>query len=172
MIHFCSFLLLRRNSNKGFAADRRWISIPAMSEIHLSPSQNEPEFGDERLVGEWAGFLPVMLATPQQPPWCSYAVSRGDRIVGLGGFKGAPDEHGVAELSYLTFEPERGRRVATVICSALIEIARTAKASAIIAHTLPEENASTAVLRANHFTFTGPVTDPEDGSVWAWRREL
>ena len=39
-----------------------------------------------------------------------------------------------------------------------------------IAHTLPEENASTRALRRNGFTLAGAVDDPEDGLVWRWER--
>lgn len=139
-----------------------------MIELQLVPSQNEAEFGDESLVGEWAVYLPEALSQPQHPPWCSYAVLLNDRLVGLGGFKGGPEGNGPVELSYLTFQPERGRGIATAICRELISIARAAGVSKLIAHTLAEENASTAVLKANKFLFVGAVNDPDDGCVWQW----
>jgi hypothetical protein len=40
----------------------------------------------------------------------------------------------------------------------------------VIAHTLPEENASTRALRGNGFAHAGEVIDPEDGRVWRWER--
>lgn len=36
----------------------------------------------------------------------------------------------------------------------------------IIAHTLPETNASTRVLKKVGMHFVGEVLDPEDGRVW------
>jgi RimJ/RimL family protein N-acetyltransferase len=38
----------------------------------------------------------------------------------------------------------------------------------VIAHTLPEENASARVLRKSGFEWVGDVVDPEDGPVWRW----
>ena len=40
----------------------------------------------------------------------------------------------------------------------------------VLAHTLPEANASTAVLERLGFACEGLVTDPEDGPVWRWSR--
>jgi hypothetical protein len=42
----------------------------------------------------------------------------------------------------------------------------------VIAHTLPEENASTKILRDNRFSFVGDVVDPDDGKVWLWKLML
>ena len=139
-----------------------------MIDLRLAPSENEAEFGNELLAGEWASYLPEALSKPQRPPWCLYAVSLENRLVGLGGFKGAPEGKGPVELSYMTFLPERGRGIATAICSQLVSIALAAKVSKLIAHTLPEENASTAALKANKFHFVGAVDDPDDGCVWKW----
>ena len=151
-----------------FATGVRGASLLSMLELRIAPSQNEAEFGDKTLVGKWASYLPEALSKPQRPPWCSYAVSLKSKVVGLGSFKGVPDENGSVELSYLTFETERGRGIAKAICSELISIARAAKVSKLVAHTLPEANASTAVLKANNFIFVGIVEDPEDGCVWEW----
>ena len=55
----------------------------------------------------------------------------------------------------------------------LIRIAREADpAVAIIAQTLPEENASTAVLKKNGFEFEKKFDHIEDGKVWQWRLTL
>jgi RimJ/RimL family protein N-acetyltransferase len=40
----------------------------------------------------------------------------------------------------------------------------------VIAHTLPEENASNRALRRNGFRLAGEVEDPEDGRVWRWEK--
>lgn len=56
---------------------------------------------------------------------------------------------------------------------ALIEIARTAdRTIELTAQTLPEPNASNAILRKLGFQFLGPVEVPEDGTVWVWRLAL
>ena len=40
----------------------------------------------------------------------------------------------------------------------------------VIAHTMPEENDSTKVLRASGFEFAGEVPDPDEGVIWRWVR--
>jgi hypothetical protein len=41
----------------------------------------------------------------------------------------------------------------------------------VTAQTLAEENASPRVLRQLGFVLKGPVTDPEEGTVWEWSDE-
>lgn len=93
-----------------------------------------------------------------------------DRIVGLGSFKAAPDVSGRVEIAYLTLRPDEGRGIARRVAALLLGKAREHGAALVIAHTLPEENASTSVLRANAFELAGEVDDPEDGLVWRWER--
>ena len=40
---------------------------------------------------------------------------------------------------------------------------------AIAAQTLPEENASTAILRKLGFRLDGPIVHPEDGVICVWQ---
>jgi RimJ/RimL family protein N-acetyltransferase len=140
--------------------------------VELSPVAGEREFADPALVGEWVEPLTKMLGDEQRPPWCTYAVRRGGALVGLGGFKGEPGERGQVEIGYLTLKSMEGQGVASATAAALVDIARSAGARTVCAHTLAEENASTAVLRHNGFTFSGSVNDPEDGEVWRWERNI
>jgi [ribosomal protein S5]-alanine N-acetyltransferase len=39
----------------------------------------------------------------------------------------------------------------------------------VAAQTLPEENASTSVLKKLRFRIVGTVEHPEDGLVWEWQ---
>ena len=50
----------------------------------------------------------------------------------------------------------------------MIDRARDAGLEAVVAHTLAEENASTAVLRKNGFVRAGDIDDPDEGTVWRW----
>jgi ribosomal-protein-alanine N-acetyltransferase len=93
-------------------------------------------------------------------------------LVGSGGFKGAPDDAGAVELGYITFLHARGTGVSTGIAAALVEVAAAEGASSVIAHTLPEESASTRVLRSNGFRHDSDIVDPDDGPVWRWERVL
>ena len=139
--------------------------------IELTPAAGELEFSDHRLVGDWAAVLPAMLAQPQLPPWCLYTARSNGRVVGLGAFKSHPDKAGDVEISYLTLAAERSRGVANDVCAQLVLIALANDASTVIAHTLPQDNASTEVLRRQGFALIGEVHDPEDGLVWRWSRE-
>lgn len=139
--------------------------------LRLDPTLNEVEFDDEQLVGEWAKVLPEVLRSPQIAPWCCYAARLDGRLVGLGAFKGSPDG-GEVELSYLVLIPERNRGYANAICERLISIAQAEGVNSIVAHTQPEENASTAVLRRNEFMFRQAIEDPEDGPIWRWLRKI
>ncbi len=69
----------------------------------------------------------------------------------------------------MTFPAFEARGHAGAMAGALVEIARKAGAATVIAHTLPEENASTRALSRNNFVFAGETIDPEDGLVWRWQ---
>jgi RimJ/RimL family protein N-acetyltransferase len=140
--------------------------------LELRPASPERKFGDPALVGQWAAMLPGMLEREQVAPWCSYAVRREGELVGLGGFKGPLDATGAVEIGYLTFIPFEGQGIAGQVVDRLCGIAGGEGATAVLAHTLPEENASNRALKSNDFSFDGEVIDPEDGPVWRWRRSL
>ena len=141
-------------------------------QLTLTPAANEVEFSDPALCGEWVSELPKMLDRPQRTPWCSYVARHEGRVVGLGGFKGPPAADDQVEIANLTLLPREGRGVARAIAGQLLEVAREAGARGVIAHTLPENNASTRVLEATGFTRIAEVEDPEDGTVWRWFRPL
>ena len=93
-------------------------------------------------------------------------------MVGTCAFKSAPDAVRCVEIAYMTFPAFESMGHATRMAALLVEIAVAGGAAAAIAHTLPEENASTRVLRRNGFGFAGEAQDPEDGLVWRWERPL
>ncbi len=105
-------------------------------------------------------------------PWIGYLALEdpAHRLVGTCGFKGAPDADNAAEIAYFTFPGEEGRGIATTMADALIRIARGAEPplDLVVAHTLPERNASCRILEKSGFRHVGTVTDPEDGPVWRW----
>jgi RimJ/RimL family protein N-acetyltransferase len=92
--------------------------------------------------------------------------------LGMASFKGAPDDHGVVEIAYGIVPAYRGRGYATQVAGALVQYASgDERVQRIRAHTLPERNASAAVLTKNGFELLGEVVDPEDGRVWRWERD-
>jgi RimJ/RimL family protein N-acetyltransferase len=90
-------------------------------------------------------------------------------LIGNGGFHGAPNSRGEVEIGYEIAPAYRNRGFATEVARALVRFAfADARVSGIVAHTLPEENASTAVLAKLGLRFAGERTDPEVGVVWHW----
>jgi RimJ/RimL family protein N-acetyltransferase len=118
----------------------------------------------------------VMEATTQlykavgyEPPWVGYLALENGSCVGSCGFKSPPENNRV-EIAYFTFPGHESRGVATRMASALVRIATNkTPAMTVAAQTLPEENASTSVLKKLQFRFVGSVEHPEDGLVWEWQ---
>lgn len=101
-------------------------------------------------------------------PWVGYIAMRDQEPVGVCGFKSAPVD-GRIEIAYGTLPGFEGQGVATAMAKALIQIAAEgAESLTVFAQTLPDENASTSILRKLGFTMTGPVEHPEDGTVREW----
>jgi RimJ/RimL family protein N-acetyltransferase len=92
-------------------------------------------------------------------------------LIGLGGYKGPPSD-GVVEIGYGIAPAYRGAGYATEAARILVERARSAGVTTVIAHTLAEPNASTRVLGHLGFTRTEIVDDPEDGTIWRWEKPL
>ena len=92
-------------------------------------------------------------------------------VIGSAGFKGPPDQAGMVEIAYGIAPAYQGQGYATEAATALLDYAfGTGSVRLARAHTLPEANASTQVLRKCGFAFIGTVIDPEDGTVWRWER--
>lgn len=102
-------------------------------------------------------------------PWIGYLALEDGMCVGTCAFTSAP-KNNVAEIAYFTFPGNEGRGVATRMAALLISLAKGSAPKVVVtAHTLPEENASTSVLRKLGFVLEGPQIHEEDGQVWVWR---
>jgi len=92
--------------------------------------------------------------------------------VGFCGFKGPPDADSTVEIAYGVAPEHQGKGYATEAAEALVNYAfRNGPVRVVLAHTLPEANASTRVLTKCGFRKVGEVIDPEDGLVWRWERQ-
>ena len=128
-----------------------------------------PEIAENELI------FSVCKATSQlyrqvgfAPPWIGYIAILDGQAVGTCSFKSPPKDNHV-EIAYFTFPGNEGRGVGTGMARKLIEIARMAESKIVIlAQTLPEENASTQILRKLGFAHRGTVAHAEDGNVWEW----
>jgi [ribosomal protein S5]-alanine N-acetyltransferase len=138
----------------------------------LRPVAGEPELSDPAITGAFAQQMAALAATPQVEPWCGFIGWRGDIPVGFGGFTAVPDPAGVTEVGYLTFPAHERTGVASAVCAGLVAIARNSGATALIAHTLPSQGASTRVLAKCGFARDGVAIDPDEGEVWRWRLVL
>jgi RimJ/RimL family protein N-acetyltransferase len=97
------------------------------------------------------------------------ADARTMEVVGGCGFNCTAIDAGDVEIAYGTFPPFEGRGYAKAMARALTVHALGSGAPRIIAHTMPEHNASGSILRATGFRNVGTViADPEDGPVWRW----
>jgi RimJ/RimL family protein N-acetyltransferase len=90
-------------------------------------------------------------------------------VVGTCAFKTAPRADGSIEIAYFTFPAFEGQGFATAMAQKLIALALGAPVvRRVMAHTLPQCNASTRVLEKAGMRCVGEVDDPEDGRVWRW----
>jgi RimJ/RimL family protein N-acetyltransferase len=121
---------------------------------------------------EWIAALRDAGGGPD--PWRHgfFVVERdGQEVIGSAGFKGPPDSGGMVEIAYGIVPSREGRGYATEAAGALVRFAQADDRVRLVrAHTLPEANASTHVLRKCGFVQVGEVIDPDDGRVWRWER--
>jgi RimJ/RimL family protein N-acetyltransferase len=113
------------------------------------------------------------LEAGADPTWGSQLfVHDGDRsLIGLGGYKGAPAD-GVVEIGYGIAPAYRHQGYATEAATLMVDRARAAGVTTVIAHTLAEPSFSTRVLTGLGFEHTATVEDPDDGPIWRWERSL
>lgn len=149
------------------AMQAAWRESPAAFETSIK--------GSLGTVAELAGDLIVQTAAylkdqPRESPWgCFLTIDAATgQVVGTCGYKGGPADDGSIEAAYFTFPPFEGRGFATAMAT---ELRTRAGAWRVIAHTLPERNASCRVLEKSGFSYVGEVVDPEDGLVWRWACE-
>lgn len=116
-----------------------------------------------------SGYVNLYRSAGFVPPWVGYLAMVNSVCVWTCGFK-APPANNRVEIAFFTLPDHEGRGFATQMAQALIEVARRADSSLVIAaQTLPQGGASTAILRKLGFNLVGTVNHPEDGEVWEWQ---
>ncbi|WP_172448448.1 GNAT family N-acetyltransferase [Caulobacter mirabilis] len=119
-------------------------------------------------VGRSAAFL---REHPHAAAWWMHLFfdAADGRLIGLGGYKGAPAS-GFVEIGYELAPSVRGRGLATEAARGMVDHAfAQPEIDHVVAHTLPEENASVAILRRLGFHLDDVVEDEDVGAVWRWR---
>jgi ribosomal-protein-alanine N-acetyltransferase len=119
-----------------------------------------------------ADFLERINGPAVADPWIDgFALLHiaDNTVIGLCSFTGPPSADGMVEIAYGIAPAYQNRGHATEAAQALIAYATASgRVRTVRAHTLPQHNASTRVLRKCGFTLIGEVTHPDDGIVWRW----
>ncbi len=100
---------------------------------------------------------------PAYSPWRMYYVvleSPTRTLIGICGFKGAPDAEGQVEIGYSVLPAYQRRGFATEAARALIGIALACGAKAVMATTFPELMASVRVMEVCGLQNAGPGDEP------------
>jgi RimJ/RimL family protein N-acetyltransferase len=147
--------------------------------VLLQSLMDDPASAGLDVVDGWDVFaesLPrvrdALAADPESARWGTRLFLAGEpaRLVGWGGFKGAPRD-GVVELGYAVAPAWRGRGVASAAVRAMLDEAfEDPEVMAVIAHTLAEPGPSPRVLEKAGFRNDGLLSE-DDGVVWRFRRE-
>jgi len=113
-------------------------------------------------------FSPGFTEAPA--PWSPYLFldRTQPRLIGNGGYVGAPDAEGVVEIGYEIGPEHQNAGYATEAAGAMVAAAFMAGAGAVIAHSLAETNASNAVMQKLGMRFDGEL-EQEGMKIWRWR---
>ena len=147
---------------------------------------DEPEYMAALIAGDWPAAADVvhrvvghtLTAAPvsvDELRWGGYfAVDEETReVVGSCAYKTPPNAEGSVEIAYFTYPEFEGRGYASAMAAKLVKLAAgSGSVRRVIAHTLPEMNASTSVLKKIGMISVGEVIDPDDGRVWRWSVEI
>jgi ribosomal-protein-alanine N-acetyltransferase len=108
-----------------------------------------------------------LLTHPEAETWGTYLfVERGAdpqrrRLVGFGGFKGAPAVDGSVEIGYSVVPECQRRGLATeAVLGFLAHAFGDQRVNRVVAETFPELVPSQGVLAKAGFTFIGPGSEP------------
>ena len=131
--------------------------------IDVPPSW-PPDLYDESAV-EYT--LAQLTAQRDIEPWGMYYIVYRDAgdgrsvLVGVGGFKGPPDDNGRVEIGYGVVSEFQRRGLATEAVGGMVRFAMSTPGVArIITQTLPHLAPSIGVLLQAGFQFAGPGHDP------------
>lgn len=155
---------------------------PLLAWLFISASLVLVPWSTERLgipvETDWTGFRRRSRSSSRRhasKPHGSGAPNSSSTMTGPSSATGAGKDRprgGKAEIGYAVAPARQRRGIATGVVRELVEQARRAGLRAVVAHTLAEANASTKVLERCGFRRTAELTDPDEGPIWRWEREL
>lgn len=141
--------------------------------LDVMPEPSWPPDLMDQAAMEWT--RDELAAHPDDAGWYSwvYISPALNRLVGSGGFKGAPSAGGEVEIGYSMLNSYREQGLATEGVLALMDWAYADdRVKSVVALTRADRNASHRVLEKAGFVETGKHQDPEEGfEVLSWRNE-
>jgi len=153
-----------------FAADREMTEAGLSDYNKLSellyakiPDGWPPPLNDDDAL-RW--FLEKIISNPLDRGWLMWHIilkddGKGRRLaIGSCGFKGSPDENGIAETGYSVMENHHRRGFASEALEGLLKWAfGHENLKMVIAETFPGLEASKGVMLKNSFVFAGPGSE-------------
>ncbi len=118
---------------------------------------------------EWVKRIQRALVRDEWADGFAMVHKEEQRVIGICSYVAAPDTNQTVEIAYGVAPAYEGKGLATEAALAMVDYAFSSGAvKTVIAHTLPERNASAKVLTKCGFEFAGEINHPEDGRVWRW----
>ena len=136
-------------------------------QIGATVPNNWTQFGERALTHS---LQKLSLGLDEQGWWSYLPVHQADnKLIGLCGYKGKPNENGMVEIGYEIMAEYREKGLATELANALIANAFSLQEINVIqAHTLGQMNASTKVLIKCGFEKIQEIENSEIGTLWKW----
>ena len=135
--------------------------------LNVIVPENWTEFGSRALKYS----LDKLNSAESEKGWWSYLPIHklDNKLIGLCGYKGQPNEEGQVEIGYEIKVEYRNKGFATELAKALIENAFNFETvHSIQAHTLGHFNSSTKVLSNCGFKKIDEADGKELGILWKW----
>jgi len=152
--------------------------VPVKMQHKLALKQGAPQLQEmlgARIPEGWPQFPEAFEVREEDPGasgrWPSYffvCPAQGE-LVGNGGFAAPPNDAGEVEIGYEIAPGFQNKGYATAAARSLLALAFSREeVSAVVAHTLAQENASNAVLKKIGMSLLAELPNPELGKVWKW----
>lgn len=140
-----------------------------MKTIIYQPIDLDTPFNEELEVSVSEAMRNLYRKQGYVKPWIGYFAKNEKNVtLGVCSFK-SPPKNGKVEIAYYTFPNFERQGIATLMAKHLVHVATEVdKNISILAQTLPENNASTSILKKLGFRMIGVKNHTEDGNVWEW----
>ncbi|MCA8941883.1 MAG: GNAT family N-acetyltransferase, partial [Planctomycetes bacterium] len=118
-------------------------------------------------------WLEALRSSARPDPWThgfAIVLRETREVIGTFGFKGPPTASGTAEIAYAIVPARENQGFATEAVALGSRFALGQGVAKLVAHTMPERNASGRVLEKSGFHKVGVVEDPDIGPAWSWER--